>query len=87
MRSRRNIYAIIWKDAAYSSDERLHRAIPQNQNTVGFLIEKTKDYLIIACNVCTTNEISSTLKPIDGFMIPTKTVVKILKIGSLNIYG
>lgn len=77
------VCVIFWRDAVNTERKVLPKEKPPLQATTGFIIKATNEYINIATNV----RFDSTTKkmwPIDGFVIPKKTVVKFKKIGFLN---
>jgi len=77
------ICTILWRDAAYSYDKELPRENPLPRLTVGFIIESDDDLTFIATNVAHDSE-SGTISPIDGFVIPNKSIIKFEKVAYLN---
>ena len=69
------ICTILWRDAAYSYDQDLPRENPLPRLTVGFIIKSDDDLTFIATNVAYDSE-SDTISPIDGFIIPNKSIIK-----------
>ena len=74
---------IRWMDAAYSYEEKLPDAIPEEQLTAGFIVEATDDYTNIATNVG-YNPGTTELHRVDGIVIPEKTIIEFRRIGNLN---
>ena len=77
------ICAILWQDASYSFEKTMPLKTPQPRLTIGFIVSTNKDFTHIATNV-EYNEIKKTIYPIDGFLIPEKTIIKFKKIGYFN---
>lgn len=75
------ILMITWKDAAYTFDEEFPDHLPEIDTTIGFLIEDNPDFIKIANNAF-TDERSGKVLPIDGFIIPKRTI---LRIQTLNL--
>jgi hypothetical protein len=77
------ICTILWQDAAYSDETTLPKELPSPQLTAGFIIEANDEFVFIATNVdyyAETREVS----PVDGFIIPKKTIIEFKKIGNYN---
>lgn len=74
-----SICAILWRDAAYTFETKVPSDLPQPRLTTGFVIETDNDYTFIAMNV-SYNEETGELFPIDGIVIPKKTIMKFKKI-------
>ena len=69
------IVMITWKDAAYTFEGEFPDHLPEIQTAVGFVIEDTPEFIKIANNAYI--EPSGKVLPIDGFLIPKKTVLKV----------
>jgi hypothetical protein len=72
------IVAIEWFDAGYTDKESSLDVFPPLQHTFGALIEETDEYVNVAVNMYGENNIS---EPIDGFLIPKSTIVRMFDIG------
>jgi len=77
------VCAVWWRDAAYAYEEKLPDELPHAQLAVGFVMVATDDYMNIAMNV-SYDETDDTIWPVDGLVIPQKTVVKFERIGLLH---
>jgi hypothetical protein len=66
----------MWHDAAYCFDKKLPEYSPAVQITDGFIVKETDKYINIAVNVKYSSE-EEGYWPIDGFVIPKKTITKI----------
>lgn len=75
--------AILWKEAFYTFNKNFPKKFPLPQLTVGFIISSNKKMTNIATNV-NYNQKTSQLWPVDGFLIPQKTVVEFRKIQNFN---
>lgn len=76
------ICTVLWYDAAYAY-KKLPKSVPLPQLTTGFIVQATDDFINIATNV-NYNEKTKNVYPIDGFIIPDKTIVKFKKIKNFN---
>ncbi len=76
------VCAAWWRDAAYSYEKKLPDELPYAQLTVGFVMVATDDHMNIAMNVGYdgTDEV---IWPVDGLVIPQKTITKFKRIGLL----
>lgn len=74
------ICAILWRDAAYSFDKNVPLKKPIPRLTAGFIISTNKDFTHIATNI-EYDETNKIIYPIDGFLIPEKTIIKFKKVG------
>lgn len=79
----KKVYAIYWQDAAYSFRKRMPEELPPIEITTGTIVSKNKNFVNIATNLNYYSE-KRKVKAKDGFLIPTKTIVKIKEIGHLN---
>lgn len=80
---KKSIYAVFWRDAAYSFNSELPPDQPITDLTVGFIISENENFINIATNVDYDHE-SGRIKPADGFLIPRGTIIKITKAGILD---
>lgn len=71
------LYLVKWQDAAFSYRRRLPRILPPPSFTVGFLTNKNKSFIKLVVNF---KNIKGRFKPIDGFLIPRKTIIKMTKL-------
>jgi hypothetical protein len=67
---------VMWRDASYCFDEELPDYSPSVQITDGFIVKETDKYINVAVNVKYSPE-EKGYWPIDGFVIPKKTILKI----------
>lgn len=77
------ICAILWLDAAYTFESQTPKELPQPRLTTGFIIEANDQFIFIATNV-SYNEKEKTLCPVDGFVIPKKTIINFKAIGNYD---
>lgn len=75
------VCTLLWLDAAYTFDKESPNHIPQPRLTTGFIVETNSEYTFIATNVSYDKE-SHTIVPIDGFVIPEKSILEFKKIGN-----
>lgn len=69
------ICTILWQDAAYTFEEKMPIEPPLPQLTAGFIIKSDDEKTFIATNVKYDSK-SRSLKPIDGLIIPEKSIIK-----------
>lgn len=74
------ICAILWQDAAYTFRKKFPLKMPSPRLTVGFVVSTNKYFTHIATNIG-YDVAKETICPIDGFLIPEKTIIKFKKIG------
>ncbi|HOX91172.1 MAG TPA: hypothetical protein PLG45_00310 [Candidatus Paceibacterota bacterium] len=74
---------ISWHDASYSDSKNATKKVPPVRLTCGFVIEENKNFVNLAVN-CYYTDKNKKLEPIDGFLIPTNTIVSFKKIGFYN---
>ena len=74
------ICAILWQDASYTFEKTLPSKMPLPRLTVGFIVSANKDFTHIATNIEYDAE-KEKIYPVDGFLIPEKTIIKFKKIG------
>lgn len=77
------ICTILWRDAAYSFESSVPNEFPQPRLTSGFIVETNDKYTFIATNVSYDNE-TGNFSPVDGFIIPEKSIIEFKKIGNYN---
>lgn len=77
------VCTILWQDAAYTFEKNLPKDIPKPKLTTGFIIETNKDFTFVATNV-SYDKVSGEINPVDGFVIPEKSIVEFKKIGNYN---
>lgn len=77
------VCAILWRDAAYSFEEKLPGELPLPQLTLGFIIETNDEFTHIATNVAYDTKTHS-MKARDGILIPEKAIINFRKIGDYN---
>lgn len=73
------VCAVAWLDASYVFSKKLPKHPPQPQITVGFLVEDMDSYLNIATNIRFDPKTKISW-PIDGFIIPKKTILEFKKL-------
>lgn len=69
---------VVWRDASYSFSEKLPEYSPPIQVTNGFLLKETEDYINLATNMDFDSKTGDRW-PVDGFVIPKKTILKMTK--------
>jgi len=77
------VCAILWRDAAYSFENKLPEELPLPQLALGFIIETNETFTHIATNVAYDTS-THTLQPKDGMLIPEKAIINFRKIGDYN---
>lgn len=77
------VYTILWRDAAYTFEPELPEVLPEPRLTTGFVIKTTEKYVFIATNVSYNKE-NGEISPVDGFIIPQNTVIKLKKANDGN---
>lgn len=77
------LYAILWRDAAYTYELVVPKEFPLPRLTTGFVIEINDKYTFIATNVSYDGK-TGKMYPVDGFIIPKKTIIETRKIGNYN---
>lgn len=70
------IVMITWKDAAYTFEKEFPNNLPEIQTAVGFLIEDNPKFIKIANNAY-IEQLDGKILPIDGFLIPQRTIIGI----------
>jgi len=80
---RNPVCAILWRDAAYSFEERLPKEPPLPELTLGFIVDTNKTFTHIATSVAYDTSVH-TLQKRDGILIPEKTIISFRKIGDYN---
>ncbi|MEA1929375.1 MAG: hypothetical protein U9M92_00600 [Patescibacteria group bacterium] len=80
---RNPICTILWHDASYTFDEQLPKEIPLPSITSGFIISESAEFVNIATNV-DYDEKTNTVSPVNGFLIPRKSIIEFKKVGYLN---
>ena len=74
------ICAVLWQDASYTFEKIMPLKTPLPRLTVGFIVSTNKYFTHIATNI-EYDEMKEIIYPIDGFLIPEKTIIKFKKIG------
>ena len=77
------ICTILWRDAAYTFAKKLPKTPPKPRLTTGFIIRANKKFTFIATNVSFDNK-TGRMSPVDGFIIPEKSIREFKKIGHYN---
>ena len=77
------VCAILWQDASYTFEKTMPLKTPLPRLVLGFVVSANKDFTHIATNV-EYNKDKDSIYPIDGFLIPEKTIIKFKKIGYFN---
>lgn len=84
LRNKKNpVCAVFWRDAACTNLKKPPKELPPIQLTTGFIMETNDEYINIATNVnydLKTGE----MYPVDGFVIPQKTIIKFKKVDYLD---
>lgn len=72
----KQLYEIIWQDAAYTYEKELPKDSPGIDKTIGYLIEDNDEYVNISISLKKdeNGEFYS-----DGFVIPKKAVISMKK--------
>lgn len=84
MKNNKNpVCAILWRDAAYSFEERLPEELPLPQLALGFVVDTNETFTHIATSVAYDTNIH-TLQRRDGILIPKKAIINFRKIGDYN---
>ncbi|GIW66740.1 MAG: hypothetical protein KatS3mg095_0638 [Candidatus Parcubacteria bacterium] len=73
----KQLYLIEWQDAAFSFRKKIPKSLPSHQVTIGYLLNKNQKFIKIAFNFRKNKQ---KLSPLDGFIIPRKTIIKIIKL-------
>ncbi len=76
------VCTLLWRDAAYTFETELPQEFPKPRLTAGFIIETNDSHTFIATNV-SYDELGEII-PVDGFVIPEKSIVEFKKIGNYN---
>lgn len=77
------VCAVWWQDAAYSYMDEMPDNLPGPELTTGFILVSNDYFINIATNV-NYNEKDDSFYPVDGFIIPKKTIIKLKEIGLLH---
>ena len=77
------VCTILWRDAGYTFDKKVPLEYPRPQLTTGFIIETNKEYTFIATNVEYEKK-TGKIYPVDGFIIPGKSIIEFKKIENYN---
>jgi len=79
----KEIYVVIWRDAAFSFWKKLPRELPAPKITTGMVWEETKDFVFVVTNG-DYNEKRGLIDSTDGMIIPKKTILSIKKIKTIK---
>lgn len=77
----KSILKVVWQDAAYSNKNRLPQKVPSKQITFGLFLGETEKAVNIGMNCHLEKE--KIIDCHDTFIIPKKTIEKIIKIGEI----
>lgn len=77
------VCTILWRDAAYTFEDKASSDLPLPQLTMGFILETNKIYTFIATNVHYDKD-TGNMTPVDGLIIPEKAIIEFKRIGNYN---
>lgn len=78
------VQAIKWQDAAYSYDKNVPPAMPEPNITIGLVVSKNPDFVIIANDVHYNKKLEK-IAVVEGCLIPRKTIISISNIGMVEL--